>query len=188
MRKQKRIIATIVAIIILITGSVTGNTTVTKASELDYSSSKVAKVTKVKTAYKVLGMFNGLDGPKAKYNSPTKSGYFLVTDKRFKTMKALKKYLKKYFSNGYTKKLLKDKTFISKKGKLYFRGGDRGSNISYQKTEYKIIKKTSNYRKIKATSYYYHEDYVVDNPVVVSIYKQRKINGRWVFTSIELPY
>lgn len=160
-----------------------------KSGELDYSSSQVAKVTKVKKAYKVLEVFNGLGYVKCDYNKQIKKNgiyYSKVTAKKLNTMKKLKKYLRKYFSNSYIKKLLKIKIFLSKNGRLYFFEGARGSNVSYQYTEYQIIKKTPTYRKIKATSYYWEiEEY---KETKVDIYKQRKINGRWVFTSITLPY
>ena len=81
---------------------------------------------------------------------------------------------------------MKKKIFLSKNGRLYFFEGARGSAVSYQYTDYQIIKKTPTYRKIKATSYYWEtEEY---KETKVDIYKQRKINGRWVFTSITLPY
>ncbi len=163
-----------------------------KSGELDYSSSQVAKVTKVKKAYKVLHIFNGLGYVSCDYNKQIKKNgmyYYKVTAKKLNTMKKLKKYLKKYFSNSYIKKLLKKKQFISKKGHLYFSGGERGSDISYQYTKYQIIKKTSAYRTIKATSYYWNEDFPEEGKETkVDTYKQRKINGRWVFTSITLPY
>ena len=153
----------------------------------DYSSSQVAK--KVKKAYSILEIFNGLGYVKCDYNKQIKKNgiyYSKVTDKKLNTMKKLKKYLRKYFSNSYIKKLLKIKMFLSKNGRLYFFEGARGSAVSYQYTDYQIIKKTPTYRKIKATSYYWEiEEY---KETKVDIYKQRKINGKWVFTSITLPY
>lgn len=153
----------------------------------DYSSSQVAK--KVKKAYSILEIFSGLGYVKCNYNKQIKKNgiyYSKVTAKKLNTMKKLKKYLRKYFSNSYIKKLLKIKIFLSKNGRLYFFEGARGSSCSYQYTDYQIIKKTPTYRKIKATSYYWEiEEY---KETKVDIYKQRKINGKWVFTSITLPY
>lgn len=172
-------------------GKISVTTKQLKSGELDYSSSKVEKVIKIKKAYEALAMFNGLGGPKCNYNKQIeKKGmiYYKVTSKKMNTMKKVKKYLKKYFSNSYVKKLLKMKLFVSKKGYVYFLVADRGANIMYQGTTYQIVKRTSSYREIKATSYYWHEDMPESNETKIDIYKQRKVHGRWVFTSITLPY
>ena len=175
------------------TSSKTGKVSVTvqqlKRKELAYSSKKVAKVIKVKKAYEALHIFEGLGGVQCDYSKQIeKNGmcYGKVTNKKVNTMKKLKKYLKRYFSDSYIKKLMENNLFVSKKGSLYFLDVGRGSDITYQYTKYKITKKTAKYRKIKATSYYC--DDFGNKETKVDIYKQKKIKGKWVFTAITLPY
>lgn len=167
--------------------------------ELSYSSKKVIKVTKMHAAYTILGWFEGLCDLRIdtkdtfkKYN--TSNGYtyqyMKVQDKRFKNMKEFKKYIKKYLSPAYTKKLLKKELFIEKNGKLYYGGGDRGNDITYLSTTYKITKKTSKTRTIKAVTKYWENFDEVPKKIKkeVRYFKQEKMNGKWVFTKISLPY
>ena len=170
-------------------GKLSVSTLQLKAKEENYSSKKVAKVIKVKKAYEALHIFEGLGGVQCDYSKQIeKNGicYGKVTNKKVNTMKKLKKYLKRYFSDSYIKKLMENNLFVSKKGSLYFLDVGRGSDITYQYTKYKITKKTAKYRKIKATSYYC--DDFGNKETKVDIYKQKKIKGKWVFTAITLPY
>lgn len=169
-----------------------------ESEELYYSSSEVMEETNVKSAYEMLKIFNGLGVVKCstKYikaktpGSKYKSYYYRVTEKKYNTMKKLKKRLRKYFTSSYTNKLLKKKMFIQKKGKLYFAAGERGSDVSYEKTNYAIVNRTANKRTIKAVSYYWknYDQYPKKYTTKTEYYVQKKVGGKWVFNEITLPY
>lgn len=167
--------------------------------ELNYSSKKVVKVTKIKRTYEILEWFNGLgslncdyEDSYEKYNSYAgwNMTYHKVIDKRFSNMRELKTYLKKYLSSSYIKKLLKQENFVEKNEKLYYGTGERGANITYISSKYKITKKTSKKRIIKVTNKYWdnYEYYPKKIKKKIQYFKQKKINEKWVFTKISLPY
>lgn len=169
------------------------------STELKYSSKKVAKITHIEKVYEILEWFDGLsfnncdyENSFEKYNSywGWKMTYYRVKDNRFKNMNGLKKYLKKYFSPDYVKKLLKQKNFIEKNGKLYYGTGERGGDPTYVSSKYRITKKTAKERIIKVTDKYwfYYESGPDNIEKKTRYFKQKKINGKWVFTKISLPY
>ena len=158
-------------------------------------------MTKVKKTYEILGWFDGFamsyknvdtNTEITKYNSYEKwdMQYHLVTNKKIDTMKKLKKYLGKYMAPKVIKKLLKRKNFIEVNGKLYYGSGDRGADVTYVTSKYKIIKQSKKKRTIRVVSTYWEnaELYPKEISKKKELYKQKKIKGKWVFTKISLPY
>ena len=162
-------------------------------SPLKYSSKKVARITHVKKAYNILEWFGGCGfikfGNKV-LKVKGQNDYLIVTEKKCITPKKFKKYLLKYFDRSKTKELLKSDSFKFYKGKVYVNSGARGANIMYMSTKYKIIKQTKKKRVIRAISSYW-ENYD-SRPKIISkrkdYYQQKKVNGKWVFSVISLPY
>lgn len=192
---MKRILSLCLAFSLLAAVFSMDNLSYAKTSpELSYSSKKVVKVTKIRKAYEILGWFEGLSDLRCDYEDRFEgSGYSVyakVQDKRFNNMKEFEKYLKKYLSPAYAKKLLKTGKFVEKNGKLYSFLADRGDDITYLDTKYKITKKTSKSRTIKVVSKYWENYAEVPKKIKkqARYYKQKKINGKWVFTKISLPY
>lgn len=151
---MKRILSLCLAFSLLAAVFSMDNLSYAKTSpELSYSSKKVVKVTKIRKAYGILGWFEGLSDLRCDYEDRFEgSGYSVyakVQDKRFNNMKEFEKYLKKYLSPAYAKKLLKTGKFVEKNGKLYSFLADRGSDITYLDTKYKITKKRQKAEPLK---------------------------------------
>ncbi len=150
---------------------------------LNMTSKEVESVTKVKDAYEVLGWFKGL-------GSPDMNGNGKITDSRCNTMGKMKLFLGGYFSPGFVRELINSGCYTSKNGGLYYTSGERGGRIDYLYCRYRFKDVSKNKRTIDTTvcTWKNFEEYPKEIAEEHLTFEQVKINGKWVFSKIELPY
>ncbi|MGN0688660.1 MAG: hypothetical protein ACI4KA_11225 [Oscillospiraceae bacterium] len=112
--------------------------------------------------------------------------YYLVADERLDTKAELLNALSCYFSDEIINSLMDTQQYIEgDDGKLYTACGARGANIAYRSTVYDLSILTADTAEFTACSTYEWEGEVTEDTITYSAVKR---DGRWYFTSFELPY
>ena len=197
---MKKILKILLVIVIGVSFLFSNNIVQAKSKELNYSSKKVKKVARINNALKLMRYFEGgAGGMKVNYNKTIvaynkrwgcKVDHYLVKEKKISSMKKLNRVLKKTFSKKIRKRLWKRSLFFSVDNKLYVADAGIGDNPFYKCTKYRIVKKTLKKRVIRATSYFYdlNTNKVDYSKTTVRKFVQKKVNGKWKYTRIELPF
>lgn len=114
--------------------------------------------------------------------------YYMVSDERLDTKMEMLNALSCYFSADIINSLMDSQLYAEgEDGKLYSTGGARGSDITHISTEYELSILTSDTAEFTAYNSYGDENGEVtyENTMTYSAIKQ---DGRWFFTSFDLPY